>query len=163
MRRAATRPAASSPQYRRADTRVQRVRVPDGLLLAYVVERIDGNVEPGGGDDPSAVDGVLAVDVQRHQLVVELELRERQARGVTHGLERSKTRALEQLGGRVQLSGRRRAKETADTHVDRVYGAPADDLHQRARRHRAGAAGSDQRPARRSTPRGRSAVERSSS
>jgi hypothetical protein len=55
--------------------------VRDRLLLEHPVELAHGDVEPGAGRDASAVDRVLAVDPQRHELVVELDVGERQPGG----------------------------------------------------------------------------------
>ena len=108
---------------------VQRIRVLDVLLDHVVVELLRREVAAPRRDDPAALDRVLALLPQRHQLVVELELRERKRGGQAHGLDRDLACPLERLDERGQLTMRRSAVEPADADVDRMDLTAADDRH----------------------------------
>jgi hypothetical protein len=113
-----------------ADAGVQGVRVCHRLLDEPVVELARGDVEPGRGDDPPSIDGVLAVRLERDELVIMLEVGERQRPRPAHGLERRLARALEQLRGWRELGPGGGAVEAADAHVDGMDLPSPDHRHQ---------------------------------
>ncbi len=87
---------------------------------------------PRAGDDPAAVDRVLALALgpQADQLVGALQLGELEPRGEPHRRQRLLAAALQLPAQLLQLAPLGRPVEAADADVDRVHRAAADDLDQ---------------------------------
>ena len=91
----------------------------------------DVDVEARARDDPAALDRVLARLAKRHEGVVLLEVGEVEAGHPARELDGRVAGPLELRHERGELGPRRRAVHAADAEVDRMHGAPADDVHDR--------------------------------
>ena len=106
--------------------RVERVRTLDVLLFEVLLPVGGGDVEALARDDSAFVERVLRRVAQRDELVVEVEVREREAGGPRQERFGLAARGLELRDEGRQFRRGRRAPEAAHADVHGVDLAPAD-------------------------------------
>ena len=99
-------------------------------LFEVLVERVDGNVEPGARHQASLVERILVRVTQRDELVVLLEVGKRETGGPAHRILRRRHAPFEIRAQRVEFAAPRQSVETAHAHVDGVDFATADERHE---------------------------------
>ena len=90
----------------------------------------DVDVEAPVGHHAAGGDRVVGRVAQRDELVVVIEVREREACHPDDGLQCELAGLVQPGAQAVGVAPVRRAVEAADADVDRVHGAAADDIHQ---------------------------------
>src|SRR5581483_11906247 len=108
---------------------MERVRALDVLLLEPLLVLGCGDVEACVRAHTPVLDRVRVAARERDERAADGVSWEVEAGRPAHGVERGLARAFERLDERAQLASRRRPVEAADTHVDRMDLAAADERH----------------------------------
>src|SRR5664280_1456876 len=101
----------------------------DVVLDKVLVVFANGDVQPFVGDQASFVKGIFVGMTQSDELVVAVEVREREGRHPAHGCEGGVACPLELLGERRELLLVRHLVEAANAHIDGVDFPAAEQAH----------------------------------
>ena len=100
----------------------------DVFLTEMLGELAHRDVQSGCRRDPTLVDGVLVLAVQRHQVALEGEIREVEGGNPASGRDGRVARPAETLRNRLEVGDRGCLVEASDAHIDGMDGTPAEQV-----------------------------------